>query len=157
MGKCVLPCDNWGYIGKDWRTIIRPPGVRCSVTPQPEEKICWRLRLSSRRLFLSCPSQASRPAGCRVASPHAAASHLPAPLITASPLSGWLSRLLASHATTSHLPAHPPLIAPSPLVTPLSGLLSGGWLERSLSSVMPPPPIHSGIIGSSQWSSLMSV
>ena len=32
----------------------------------------------------SRPSQASRPAGCRVASPHAAASHLPAPLIAAS-------------------------------------------------------------------------
>ncbi len=43
----------------------------------------------------------------------------------ASRPSGWLSRLLASHAATSHLPAPPPLIAPSPLVTPLSGLSSG--------------------------------
>ena len=32
----------------------------------------------------SRPSQVSRPAGCRVASPHAAPSHLPAPLIAAS-------------------------------------------------------------------------
>jgi len=37
-------------------------------------------------------------------------------------------RLLASHATNSHLPAPPPLIAPSPLVTPLSGLsLHNKW------------------------------
>ena len=47
-------------------------------------------------------------------------------------LSGWLSRLLASHAATSHLPAPPPLtlIAPSsPLVTPLLLLsLSSSWL-----------------------------
>ena len=33
----------------------------------------------------SRPSQASRPDGCRVSSPHAAAFHLPAPLIMASP------------------------------------------------------------------------
>ena len=33
----------------------------------------------------SRPSQASHPDGCRVASPHAAAFHLPAPLIVASP------------------------------------------------------------------------
>jgi hypothetical protein len=33
----------------------------------------------------SRPSQASRPDGCRVASPHAATFHLPAPLIAASP------------------------------------------------------------------------
>jgi hypothetical protein len=75
----------------------------------------------------------------RVASHHAAASHLPSPLIVAiafraSHPSGWLSRLLASHATISHLPAPPPLIAPSPpLVTPISGL-SSGWLRRRLSS-----------------------
>jgi hypothetical protein len=50
------------------------------------------------------------------------------------PPSGWLSRLLASHAATSHLPAPPPLIAPSPpLVTPLSGL-SSSWLRHRLSS-----------------------
>jgi hypothetical protein len=42
--------------------------------------------------------------------------------------------VLASHAATSHLPAPPPLIAPSPpLVTPISGL-SSGWLRRRLSS-----------------------
>ena len=33
----------------------------------------------------SRPSQASRPDGCRVASPHSAAFHLPASLIAASP------------------------------------------------------------------------
>jgi hypothetical protein len=89
----------------------------------------------------SRPTQASCPAGCHIASPHAAASHLPAPLIAAiafraSRLSGWLSSLLASHAATSHLPAPPPLtlIAPSPpLVTPLLGL-SSGWLRHHLSS-----------------------
>ena len=42
--------------------------------------IITNIRHSSR------PSQALCPAGCRVASPHAAASHLPAPLIAASPL-----------------------------------------------------------------------
>jgi hypothetical protein len=50
------------------------------------------------------------------------------------PASCPLSRLLASHTATSHLPAPPPLIAPSPpLVTPISGL-SSGWLRRRLSS-----------------------
>ena len=90
---------------------------------------------------LSCPSnlQASCPTGCRIASPHAAASHLPAPLIVAIAFrayrpSCWLSRLLDSHATTSHLAGPPPLITPSrPLVTPISGL-SSGWLRRRLSS-----------------------
>jgi len=85
--------------------------------------------------------QASCQAGCRVASPHAAASHLPAPLtliaaiaFRASRPSSWLSRLLDSHAATSHLPAPPPLITPSrPLVMPISGL-SSGWLRRSFSS-----------------------
>jgi len=48
--------------------------------------------------------------------------------------SGWLSRLLASHAATSHLPAPPPLIAQSPLDTPLSGLSSSWFLMHRLSS-----------------------
>ena len=57
---------------------------------------------------LVSPLQAFRPAGCRVASPHAAASHLLAPFIAAiafraSRPSGWLSRLLTSHAAISHL------------------------------------------------------
>jgi hypothetical protein len=54
---------------------------------------------------------------------------------------GWLSRLLASHATTSHLLAPPPLIAPSPLVTPLSGL-SSSWLRRHLSSRRHQKTVH---------------
>jgi hypothetical protein len=98
-----------------------------------------------------CTLTSGQPAGCglvgaggvlglRVASsPHATASHLPAPLIVAitfraSRPSGWLSCLLASHTATSYLPAPPPLIAPlPPLVTPISGLLSS-WLRRRLSS-----------------------
>ena len=52
---------------------------------------------------------------------------LPSILAIKEPSSGWLSRLLASHADTI-------LIAPSsPLVTPLLGLLSS-WLRRRLSS-----------------------
>jgi hypothetical protein len=64
--------------------------------------------------------------------PSAGASHCGIAFCASCP-SGWLSRLLASHAATYHLPAPPPLIAPSPLVTPLSGL-SSGWLRRRLSS-----------------------
>ena len=80
---------------------------------------------------LSCPSnlQAShRPAGCRVASPHATTSHLPAPLIAAvtfraSRRSGWLSPHLDSHSATFHLPEPPPLSVLSlPLVTPILSL-----------------------------------
>jgi len=89
----------------------------------------------------SHPSQASRPAGCRVTSPlHSAAFHLLTPLIAALPfvplvcLAGChVSSFLTPHPATSHLLAPPPLIAPSPLVTPLSGLLSS-WLRRPLSS-----------------------
>ena len=86
----------------------------------------------------SRPFQTSRLDGGRVASPHTATFHLPAPLIAALPSrdsrpSGWLSYLLASHTATSHLPAPPPLIALSPLVMPLSGL-SSGYLRHSLSS-----------------------
>ena len=84
----------------------------------------------------SRPSQASHPTGCRVASPHATAFHLLVPLIAALPflplirLAGChISLLFTPHTATSHLPVPPPLIAPSPLVTPLSGL-SSSWLRR---------------------------
>ena len=37
MGRCAR-CDHWGHIEKDCRKT-KPPGVRCSVTPQPGEKM----------------------------------------------------------------------------------------------------------------------
>jgi len=49
------------------------------------------------------PSQAPRPAGCRVASPHTAISHLPAPLIAALPFVALV---------------HPAGFCPSSLLTP---------------------------------------
>jgi len=64
--------------------------------------------------------------------PSASASHCGIAFRASHP-SGWLSRLLASHAATSHLPVPPPLITLSPLITPLLGLLSG-WLRHHLSS-----------------------
>ena len=64
--------------------------------------------------------------------------HLPSDgAFHASRPSGWLSCLLPSHADTSHLPAPLPLMAPSPLVTPILGL-SSSWLRRHLS----PPCRH---------------
>ena len=70
--------------------------------------------------------------------PSAGASHCSIAFRASHP-SGWLSRLLTSHAATSHLPAPPPLIPPLPLVTPLSGL-SSSWLRHHLSSLLTPPP-----------------
>jgi hypothetical protein len=77
---------------------------------------------------LSCPSQACRLAGCHVSS----LLTRPTPICwrlllwhhILCLLSGWLLRILASHATNSHLPAPLPLIALSPLITPFSGLSS---------------------------------
>jgi hypothetical protein len=99
-----------GAVGRvDWR--LRP-----LVTPLPGLSSGWLSRcLSSRRRL-----------------PSAGASHCSI-VVCASRPSGWLSHLLASHASTSHLSVPPPLIAPSPLVTPLSGL-SSSWLRCCLSS-----------------------
>ena len=72
--------------------------------------------------------------------PSAGASHCGIAFRASLP-SSWLSRLLASHAATSHLPAPPPLITPSPLVTPLSGL-SSSWLRRRLSSRRHQKTVH---------------
>jgi hypothetical protein len=90
--------------------------------------------------YLSRPSQASRPDGCRVASPHSAAFHLPVPLIAASPFVPLVrpagcrvSSLLTPPPPICRLSAPPPLIAPSPLIAPLSGL-SSSWLRHRLSS-----------------------
>ncbi len=74
------------------------------VTPPPLVRL--RLRLSSHRCLSLCPSRASCPAGCPVASRHTAVSHPPAP---------------------------PPLIATPPIIVPLLCLLSG-WLLHYLSS-----------------------
>jgi hypothetical protein len=82
---------------------------------------------------LSRPSQASRPAGCHIASPHAAVSHLLAPLIVPLPLVP-LVRLIVTAGCVNGLPlqcqsCHQHLS----LVTPLPGL-SSGWLSRCLFS-----------------------
>jgi len=53
----------------------------------------------------SRPSQASRTDGCRVSSPHAAAFHLPAPLITASP---FVSLICPAGCCVSSLLTPPP-------------------------------------------------
>ena len=77
---------------------------------------------------MSRPSHASRPAGCHVSllltwtTPICRRLSLGHRLLCLS--SGWLLRILASHTTNSHLLAPLPLIVPSPLIMPLSGLLS---------------------------------
>ncbi len=86
------------------------------VTPLPGLASGWLSRCLSSRCHL----------------PSAGASHYGIAFRASCP-SGWLPRLLASHAATSYLLVPPPLIAPSPLVTPLSGL-SSGWLRHRLSS-----------------------
>ena len=118
----------------------------------PCQRLLLRRRLS---LLYSC---ASCLAGCRINSPHAAVSHLPAPSpgglgpgggsLGAAAFSSrraitfcsaalvpliWLV-VVSSLLTPLHpLPAPPPLVTPLPLVPPLSRLLSG-WLLRR------PPP-----------------
>jgi hypothetical protein len=118
-----------------WLVVPLPP-----LTPLPP--ICWRLYLSLRHRLLSCLSRASRPAGCCVASPHAAASHLPAstPLIVPSllvaswhsvPLVGLvvvsplltLLRPLCPHLLLSRCCVASPHIVPSPPVLPLLALV----------------------------------
>ena len=50
MGRCAL-CDHWGHIGKDY-TKTRPPGVRCSGTPQPGEKM-YRSKVKLRHVVVT--------------------------------------------------------------------------------------------------------
>jgi len=105
----------------------------------------------------SRPSQASRPAGCRVASPHAAASHLPAPLIAALPLVPLVWLIVASSRFSQrHLPsasASASHRATASCHAPLGPLV---WLVKASPLLTPPPPIC-GIIESSQWIGLMLV
>ena len=92
----------------------------------------------SHRAIASCVSSL---AGCRIASPHAAASAShrglsSCPLISLRP--SWTSSpagcCIAYPHVAAFLPLAPlPLVAPSPLITPLSGILSG-WLSHHLSS-----------------------
>ena len=119
---------------------------------------CQRLLLRLPLLFLH--SRASCPSGCCIDSPHAATSHLPAPLpggLGPGGRSLGAAAFSSCHAVASRsaalaplvrlvvalplltpsrpLPAPPPLVASSPLVPPLLCLLSG-WLLHS----RPPRP-----------------
>ena len=102
IGRVDRPPSQWPESSPTSVTRHTPPGLASG----------WLSRCLS-----SC---------CRL--PSAGASHCGIAFRAFCP-SGWLSRFLASHAATSHLSAPPPLIAPSPLVTPLLGL-SSGWLRR---------------------------
>jgi hypothetical protein len=99
------------------------------TSPSRSRRPC---RLTNPATCHTPPRWLSRCLSSRRRLPSAGASHCGIAFPASRP-SGWLSRLLASHAATSHLPAPPPLIAPLPLVMPLSGL-SSGWLRRRLSS-----------------------
>ena len=62
------------------------PPLRGAVAPLPSRSHWVPSAVSTNDSgHSSRPSQASRPDGCRVASPHSAAFHLPVPLIVASP------------------------------------------------------------------------
>jgi hypothetical protein len=93
---CLIPRPSHNKRRESLTPVIRLVVALPLIMPPPLVRL--HLCLSSHRCLSSCPSCASCPADCHVASPHAAASCPPAP---------------------------PTLIAPPPLTTPLLCLLSG--------------------------------
>jgi len=136
----AIPCHRGAVVPS---IAVKEPSPRTS--PSRSHRLC---RLTTPATCHAPP----RPLVRLVVAPSAGASHCGITFCASHP-SGRLSCLLASHTATSYLPASPPLITLSPLVTPLSGLSSGCKASPLLT---PPPPIC-GIIESSQWSALMLV
>ena len=106
-----------------------PSGSRCAIAVEEQSGAVGRVDRRLRPLVTPLPGLSSGWLSRCLSS----LSHCGIAFCASHP-SGWLSCLLASHAATSHLPAPPPLIAPSPLVTSLLLGLSSSWLRHRLSS-----------------------
>ena len=98
-----------------------PSRIRCAIAVEEPSGAVGRVDRRLRPFVTPLPGLSSGWLSRCLSSlrrlPSAGASHCGIAFRASCP-SGWLSRLLASHAATSHLPAPPPLIAPLPLVTP---------------------------------------
>ncbi len=124
-----------------------------------EEFFLWReiLQCSPYHPLLSRPFWASHPAGCRVASPHAVASHLmvPPPLTVSLLLVPLVRLVVASlHFSCEHLPSAGASASHRAVASCHASLRPLVLLVKALPLLMPLPPICR-IIGSSQWSVFM--
>jgi hypothetical protein len=105
----------------------------------------------------SHPSQATCPAGCRVASPQATVSHLPVPLIVPLPHVPLVRLIFASpHFSCRRLPSAGTSVSHSVVASRHAPLRPLVRLVKASPLLTPPQPICR-IIGSSQRSRLMLV